>query len=169
VRGAQSPPGRPPRDEKEKELALLKAQGERAKSLERELREYQRRRETIEKIGSSRILWSRKLDELADIIYDKGDTKRHLVWLDSIRTSNGRIPTSPARLSIKGWSGGEQYHKLSDFNSDLKKNEEFFSDFFGVDPPEGKNKNFNDDNLPAEGWDFTWGLDLKPPNWKDKQ
>src|SRR6185295_10805605 len=78
------------RTQKEEELASLKAQAERSQSLLKEFKEYQRRRETIEKIGSQRILWSKKLDELADLIHNKGDTKRHLVWLGSIRTQNGR-------------------------------------------------------------------------------
>ncbi len=157
------------RAQKEEELASLKAQADRAASLEKELKEYQRRRDTIEKIGASRILWSKKLDELADIIYDKGDTKRHLVWLTSLRTGNGRVPTSPAQLIINGYSGGGEYHRMSDFNNDIKKSEEFFSDFFRVDPPEGKQIAWTDDLVPAQAWTFGWGLDLKPPTWREKQ
>jgi Tfp pilus assembly protein PilN len=156
------------RVQKEEELASLKAQALRSQSLLNEFKEYQRRRETIEKIGSQRILWSKKLDELADLIHNKGDTKRHLVWLGSIRTQNGR-GSSPCQLNIRGWSGGEQFHKLSDFNADIKKSEDFFPDFFSVDPPEGKQVNFDDENVPNQAWDFAWGLDLKQPNWREKQ
>src|SRR5437016_2695185 len=48
------------RSTKEEEMASVKAQAERSQSLLREFNEYKRRRETIEKIGSSRILWSKK-------------------------------------------------------------------------------------------------------------
>lgn len=156
------------REQQEVELSALKAQAERSKALLGEFKEYQRRRETIEKIGSSRILWSRKLDEFADLIHNKGDTKRHLVWLSSIRTQNGRSPGSPVALVFHGWSGGD-YNKLSVFNADIKKSEDFFPDFVSVDPPEGKETSFDDDALPSKAFDFTFGLDLKQPNWRDKQ
>jgi hypothetical protein len=155
--------------QKEEELASLKAQAERSQALLKEFKEYQRRRETIEKIGSSRILWSKKLDEMADLIHNKGDTKRHMVWLNSIRTQNGRFPTSPMELVIHGWSGGEPVHKLADFNADIKKSEDFFPDFYSVDPPEGKSIAFDDDNVPSSAWEFSFGLDLKSPNWREKQ
>ena len=61
------------REEKEEDLQQLRRMAERSQALLAEFTEYQRRRETIEKIGASRILWSRKLDELSDIIFNKGD------------------------------------------------------------------------------------------------
>src|SRR5262245_45074524 len=48
------------RTTKEEELSALKAQADRTKQLEKELKEYRRRRDTIENIAASRILWSRK-------------------------------------------------------------------------------------------------------------
>lgn len=155
------------REQKEFDLASLKAQAERSQSLLREFKEYQRRRETIEKIGASRNLWSKKLDELADLIHNKGDTKRHLVWLAAIRTQQGR-GNSPCRLVFNGWSGGD-YSRLSGFNADIKKDETFFQDFYGVDPPEGKETTIDDDAIPNKAFTFTFGLDLKPANWREKQ
>jgi hypothetical protein len=157
------------REEKEQDLASLKAQAERSEALLREFKEYQRRRDTIEKIGASRILWSKKLDEMADLIHDKGDVKRHLVWLKSIRTGNGRFPTSPVQLVIQGLSGGDQFHKLADFNADIKKSEDFFPDFYGIDPPDGRQVPLEDGNVPDAAWEFSFGLDLKQPNWREKQ
>ena len=157
------------RDQKEQELATLKTQAERSQSLLKEFREYQRRRETIEKIGASRILWSKKLDELADLIHNKGDTKRHLVWLDTIRAGGGRIPSSPVSISIHGWSGGDMSRKLSDFNSDIKHSEDFFADCLAVDPPEGQRVTKDDENVPNQAWEFTFGIDFKQPNWREKQ
>ncbi len=156
------------REQKEKDLAALKLQAERSQALLREFKEYERRRKTIEQIGASRILWSRKLDELADIIHNKGDVKRHLVWLNSIRTAGGRIPNSPASLVIHGWSGGD-YDRLSVFNGDIKKNDEYFQDFLGIDPPAGTAVPFDDEFVPNSAFDFTFAMDLKPTNWRDKQ
>jgi hypothetical protein len=159
------------RDEREQmefDLKTVTAQAERSQALLREFKEYQRRRETIEKIGAQRVLWSRKLDELADLIHNKGDVKRHLVWLNSIRTQNGRFPTSPVQLVIHGWSGGES-KKLADFNDDIKKSEDFFPDFYSVDPPVGSVVGWDDDNVPNTAWEFTFGMDLRQPNWREKQ
>jgi Tfp pilus assembly protein PilN len=156
------------RIQREEELANVKALADRSQALLKEFKEYQRRRETIEKIGASRMLWSRKLDELSDIIHNKGDTKRHLVWLASVRTQQNRIPASPVELVIKGWSGGEQSRKLSDFNSDIKHSE-FFEDCIAVDPPEGRRVNLDEDFVPNQGWEFSFGIDLKQPTWRETQ
>jgi Tfp pilus assembly protein PilN len=155
------------RMQQEENLAAAKAQAERSQSLLREFKEYQRRRDTIETIGSSRLLWSKKLDELADVIHNKGDSKRHLVWLNQIRSQGGRFATSPCQLVIHGWSGGEQFHRLSNFNEDLKKTPDFSEDFISVDPPDGTQVPFDDDNIPNVAWEFSFGLDLKHPNWRE--
>lgn len=157
------------RIQKEDELRALTAQAERSQALLREYKEYLRRRETIEKIGSSRILWSKKLDELADLVQNKGDTKRHLVWLNTIRTNGGRASAtgSPISLSIHGWSGGEMSRKLADFNDDLKKSEEFFADCMSVDPPEGQRVTFQDGSVPNQAWEFNFNIDFKQPNWRE--
>ena len=156
------------REQIEEQLVQLKAQAERSQALLREFKEYQRRRETIEQIGANRILWSRKLDQLADLVHNKGDNSRHVVWLNSIRTAGPRVPASPVQLQLSGWSGGD-YAKLSDFNKDVRSDEEFFQDFLSLDPPAGKLVVWDDGRLPKEGFEFTFGLDMKPANWKDKQ
>ncbi len=156
------------RTQLEEELVGVKQLADRSQALLREFKEYQRRRETIEKIGASRILWSKKLDELADIVHNKGDQKRHLVWLESIRTMNGRTPASPVALQIRGWCG-EEYHKLSDFHRDLRSGEDFFADCMGLDPPEGREVTFDDGFVPNEAWQFAFGIDLKQANWREKQ
>jgi len=157
------------RAEKEEQLAQVRAQAERSDALLREFQEYQRRRDTIEKIGSSRVLWSRKLDEMADLIHNKGDTKAFMVWLNAIRTTGARGPESPVGISISGVSGGAEYQKLSDFNRTIKETKEFFEDFVKVDPPEGTLRRFDDGRFPISGWEFSFTLDHKHPNWREKQ
>jgi hypothetical protein len=153
----------------EEELTQVRAQAERSAALLQEFKEYQRRRETIDRIGTSRVLWSRKLDELADIVHNKGDTKQYMVWLNSVRTASPRRPDSGVSLSISGVSGGESYSKLSDFNRSIKENKEFFEDFLHADPPEGAKNAFADKKYPSIGWTFAFTLDLKQPNWREKR
>lgn len=155
------------RIEQEVQLATVKAQAERSKALLAEFKEYERRRTTIEQIGASRILWSKKLDEFADIIQNKGDQKRHLVWLNNVRTQGGGGAAGPS-LAFHGWSGGDMSRKLSDFNSDIKNAEDFFVDCTRVSPPNGDRVSFNDGNVPDQAWEFTWTIDFKAPNWREK-
>lgn len=106
------------------------------------------------------MLWSKKLDELCDIIHNKGDRKRHLVWLDTIRSvPSGRL--GEGGLYIKGLSGGKEIHRLSDFHLDIKKSE-FFEDFDAIDNPEGNVVRFNDGRLPDSAWEFDFNLRFKP-------
>lgn len=156
------------RDQLQQDLEQLRQQAERSKSLLREYTEYQRRRDTIEKIGSSRILWSRKLDEFGDIIHNKGDQKDYLVWLSSVRTSAGRGADSPVGLQFQGLCAGS-LSNLSDFNKRIKDTKEFFEDFNRISPPAGTQKTFGDGKFPAVGWDFSFELDHKPANWREKQ
>lgn len=150
------------RDERvrlEEELVQLQAQAERSQALANEFKEYEKRRDTIEKIGDGRVLWSRSLDQLADLIHNDGDTSRHEVWLRDITTS--RSGTS-ARLKFKGFSGGEEWSRLSDFHRDLKESEDFFSAFNSIDAPAGKRRQFDDGRIPLYAVEFAWGLTMKP-------
>jgi len=163
------------REQLEETYTGKKVEAEKSKALEREKQEYQKRRNTIEQIARNRILWSRKLDELCDIIHNKGDTRRHLVWLDEIRTSAARrgrgrgkdAPASPGTLYIRGYSGGEEIRRLSDFHRDIKESQ-FFEDFLTLDNPEGQVVTFSDDRVPKSAWQFDFNMVLKPYNWREK-
>lgn len=143
---------------------IKKGAAETSKALEKEAREYMKRRQTIEQIGKQRLVWSRKIDELADIIHNKGDTRRHQVWLSTLRTLASN-KDSAGGLFIKGYSGGE-IHRLSDFHLDIK-NSEFFEDFNLIDNPDGSVVSFNDDRVPASAWEFDLNMRLKPFGWRN--
>ena len=153
-----------------------KVEADKSKALAQEAQEYKKRRETIESIGQSRLLWSRKVDEICDIIHNKGDTERHLVWLSDMRTlapeivrrnSKNKGPVSPGGVYIKGFSGGSEIHRLSDFHLDTK-NSDFFADFSSIDNPEGELVEFSDELIPRSAWTFDYNLRLKPYDWREK-
>ena len=102
---------------------------------------------------------------LTGIIHNKGDSKRHLVWLSTIRTLGGD-KGSPGGIYIKGLSGGAEIHRLSDFHLDLK-NSDFFEDFMLIDNPEGSVVEFNDDRVPKTAWGFDFNMRLKPFGWRE--
>jgi len=150
------------RDERialQEDLVQKQALADRSEALANEFKEYQKRRDTIEKIGDGRVLWSRSLDLLADLIHNEGDTTRHQVWLRDISTGRGG---GSSKLRFKGFSGGEEWSRLSDFHRDLKDSEDFFSAFSGIDAPAGKRRKFDDGRLPVFAVEFAWGLQMKP-------
>jgi hypothetical protein len=151
----------------EEALTTKQVLANRSKSLDTEFKEYRKRRDTIEGIGESRKLWSKKIDELCDLIHNKGDRERHLVWLQSIRTLNS-TKDSGGGIYIKGLSGGSEIHRLSDFHLDIK-NSEFFTDFMGIDNPEGSVVKFSDGRVPDTAWDFDFNLLMEPSGKKTKK
>ncbi len=156
------------RIEMEKHLDNLTKQAERSQALLAEFQEYQRRRETIEGIGRQRVLWSKKLDELADQFHNKGDASKHLVWITSLRTEGSQSPASGGALVFDGYSGGEEIKRQSDFHKQLQESE-FFQDFQSISPPGGEKTGFRDERVPDVAWKFSWRLDLKTPGWKHQQ
>jgi Tfp pilus assembly protein PilN len=151
------------REKLEESFTTKQVLANRSKALDTEFKEYRQRRNTIEGIGESRKLWSKKIDELCDTIHNKGDRQRHLIWLNSIRTLNA-TKDSGGGIYIKGLSGGSEIHRLSDFHLDIK-NSEFFADFMGIDNPEGSVVKFTDGRVPDTAWDFDFNM-LMPPNGK---
>ena len=156
------------RAQMEEELVQYQALASRSQSLLAEFKEYQRRRETIEQIAKGRILWSKKLDEWADLLHNKGDRERHLVWLASIRSEAPTGPGSGGAMAVDGWSGWEELARLSDFRQDVMDSE-FFQDFHSIDPPRGERVTFRDENSPAAAWKFNARMALKEPGWREKK
>lgn len=148
------------REKLEDIFATEKAKADQSRALAQEAKEYKARRDEIERIGQERRLWSRKIDELCDIIQNKGDRKRHLVWLTQFRT----LPASrgtPGGVYIKGYSGGSEIHRLSDFHLDVV-NSEFFRDFASIDNPEGSVVMFPGDRVPDTAWEFDFNMLFQP-------
>ena len=94
------------------------------------------------------------------MIHNKGDTKQHMVWLYSIRTTGSRRADSSAGLYISGLSAGDRegYSRLSDFNKAIKETKDFSEDLLHVDPPTGGKTSFSDKKYPSVGWTFEFTL-----------
>lgn len=162
--------------EKERILSVLRgleAKGRYSDQLKLEKQEYNRRSETIQTIGNSRILWTKKLDQLADIVYCNGDTEKRMVWLDDLKVQQDRMQGkkgSHGTLMMKGYTAPGVLEKLSDFHADIT-NSDFFGDFFEISKPAGTLKKFKDNYEPKEAFEFNFTLKIKPPessSGKDK-
>ncbi len=150
-----------------KEYEIVEKQMIRSKALQAEYNEYRKRRDQIELIGSTRVLWSQKLDELADIIHNGGSKTDHNAWLNNLSAQAPRSAATGGTLNISGFSGGAGYDRLSNFNKALRVDESFFEDFTNLDPPRGQKTPFKDDLEPASGWKFSWTMGLKKAGWRE--
>jgi Tfp pilus assembly protein PilN len=152
------------------ELAALKNEEAYADALQREKDDFRKRSETIQSIGHSRILWTKKLDQFLDVVDAGGDRERHFIWLRSLDVKPGHDGQGADRdggtLQIKGYSGGQHLQRLSDFHADLKR-PPFFDDFFDIDDPSGKVVEFDGEAEPHQAWEFDMKMRLKPRDVKD--
>jgi hypothetical protein len=93
---------------------------------------------------------------LCDIVHNRGDARRHLVWLTDLRTlAPGK--SAGGGLYIRGLSGGKEIARLSDFHLDIK-NSEFFQGFEQIDNPEGNVVQFTDGLEPSCAWEFDFNI-----------
>lgn len=129
-----------------------------ADDLDAEKKEYMKRSEVIKDIETTRILWTKKIDQLLKIINNKGDRERHWAWLEDMQIHMGDSP-NPG-LKLKGYVGGDQFEQLSNFNRDLKTNKIFFEVFESISNPTGKT-DWDDKKIPIASIGFDWKLELE--------
>lgn len=134
------------------------------RSLESESRVHKTRENTLTEITKSRVSWTRKLDELIDVVNRGGDGQRHLVWLDDLNvTQNGAAGRGGAgEVKASGHSGSDSFAQVANFLEDLEASS-FIEDFHPPAPPEGS-ESLNDEELvPSVVWAFPMSLKLKSP------
>jgi len=131
------------------------------KSLEAESLVYKHREDTLAGITNTRISWTKKVDELIDVVNRGGDGQRHLIWLDDLtvtqegdkRTGGGGI------LKASGHSGSDKFAQVANFLDDVESSP-FISDFHPPAPPEGSESIVDEELMPAVVWAFPLQLKL---------
>ncbi|MBL8857906.1 MAG: hypothetical protein JNL28_05330 [Planctomycetes bacterium] len=133
-------------------------------SLESEAKQYKSRENTLAGITSSRISWTKKLDELIDVVNRGGNGQRHLVWLDDLQVAQSSDPKAKSAGSLKasGHSGSDKFAQVANFLEDLE-NSPFVSDFQPPAPPEGTQTLVDETLVPSVAWSFPLSLTLKSP------
>lgn len=134
------------------------------KALEVEKGFYKSREETLGSITKSRVSWTRKIDELIDVVNRGGEGQRHLVWLDDLVTTENADPRLNSYGSVRasGHSGSEKFAQVANFLEDLEGSP-FISDFHPPAPPEGTQSLIDEDLVPSIVWAFPLSLSLKGP------
>ncbi len=103
--------------------------------LQKEKKDYENRSRTIQSIGQSRILWTKIIDELFDVVNNEGNSERHVGWFRGISVKAGNARVGPT-VNMPGWVQGSTMDKVADFHEDLE-NAEFFKDVRSKSAPSG--------------------------------
>jgi Tfp pilus assembly protein PilN len=140
-------------------------------SLAGEEREFGDRSETIKAIAASRVPWTRKLDELTNVVVDDADGERGLVWLTSLNIKEGTAGGARSKnavgdlLDLDGYCFAET-NELKHFNNfhEAVKNSKFFkSDFQRINNPAGQSITMGDKLVPSRAWTVKLALQMNPP------
>jgi len=136
-----------------------------ADALDKEKAEYEKRNKTIEEIAGSRIVWTRKLDRLNEIVSRDATQQRHKVWL-GVLDVDARTDTQSAGVNVRGFSVGSDIEGVSNFHEDLKNDPVFREGFVGFTPPGSAVTDPDKELEPAVKREFKF--DIKLPT-KDKK
>jgi hypothetical protein len=133
-------------------------------SLEAESKQHKSRETTLTSITKSRISWTRKLDELVDVVNRGGDGQRHLIWLDDLQVAQTNETSTKTYGAVRanGHSGSDKFAQVANFLEDLEGSP-FISDFQPPAPPEGTQTLVDETLMPPVAWSFPLSLSLKSP------
>jgi hypothetical protein len=133
-------------------------------SLDGEAKAYKSRESTLASITGSRISWTKKLDELIDIVNRGNNGQRHMVWFDDLQVSQANDAKAKSAGSFKatGHSGSDKFAQVANFLEDVESST-FIADFLPPSPPEGSQALADDTLVPSVAWSFPLSLTLKSP------
>lgn len=145
-------------------MASLRPQVDFHRGLEAEHRQYQSRGNTLNEITSERISWTRKMDEMVDLIDRGSEASHYLIWLGNLNVTQMSDPKRKqfGTFRADGYSGSGNFANLANFLQDLEEST-FASGFFPPAPPEGSQSKVDEELVPSEVWSFPVELALKSP------
>jgi len=134
------------------------------RDLEKESQLFDAREEMLKTITANRISWTRKVDELIDVVNVGGDGEKYLVWFDDLtvdQKENSRSKTFGS-LKASGHSGSTSFAHVANFLDDVERSP-FCEDFNRPSPPEGSQSSKDAGLMPAEIFNFPLQATLKAP------
>lgn len=139
-------------------------------TLEKENAIYKTRESTLKQITGNRMSWTRKIDELIDVVNDGGDNEPYLIWFKDLSVTQNVNSTRGdfGGLTASGHSGNANFAHVANFLEDLEMSP-FIHDFSSPAPPEGSQSNRDADLVPAENWSFPLDLNLLSPEERAQQ
>ncbi len=140
-----------------------------AQALRSEQDDFETRKQTIQEIASSRVLWAKKLDQFLNVATSDDDGQQYLIWLQHLEVKQPAQANAKGKaavgetMSIKGRCFAEK-NPLQHYNNfhAAVRNSEFFSDFVSLDDPAGKSLEFDDGLKQSSAWDVSLTMNMKP-------
>jgi len=150
------------------ELDGLTPQVNYHKSLDGEIKVYASQERTLSDITAQRVLWTRKVDELIDVVNSGDEGVRHYIWFDDLSVTQKQDSRTNTYGDFKasGHSGSAKWDQVANFLEDLADPEltAFIHDFHSPDWPEGQQSTKDDTLIPSEVWAFPLSMTLKSPD-----
>jgi hypothetical protein len=152
------------------DLDGLKPQVEYHKKLEQEITQRSAREKTLSEITRNRVLWTKTVDEVVDIVQAGREGIEHFIWFDDIdvkmESGAGGRGNSFGKLKASGKSGSEDFDQVSNFLEDMEDPElsSLWQIFDKPQAPEAKVNAPDEDLIPSINWSFPLTIDLLSPD-----
>lgn len=150
------------------DLDALKPQVVYHENLEKEIQVRSAREKTLAEITRNRILWTKTIDELMDVVHAGREGIEHFIWFDDIDVKMegaGGNRSGHGSLKAGGHSGSKDYDQVSNFLDDIEDPElsELMTMFAKPEPPEGRVNDADEDLIPSVNWSFPLSMELLSP------
>lgn len=138
-------------------------------SLDAETKIYASREQTLSAITKNRVLWTKKVDELIDIVNIGGDGVSHYVWFDDLIVDQRQgvgLAGGFGTLKASGHSGSDKWDQVANFLEDVADTDltPFINDFHTPAWPEGQQSVKDEELVPSEVWGFPLSMELRAPD-----
>ncbi len=152
------------------DLDGLKPQVVYHKTLEKEIQTRSAREKTLSEITRNRVLWTKTLDELLDVVHAGREGIEHFVWLEDIdvklESGGGSSRSGYGTLKAAGHSGSEDYDQVANFLEDIEDRE--ISDLWRIfgkpQAPQARINDADEDLIPSVNWSFPLTIDVLSPD-----
>ena len=155
------------RDVLQLDLDGLKPQVKYHNDLEKEVNTRSAREETLAEITGNRVLWTKVIDELVDVIHSGREGIEHFIWfedLDVNMAANGARGDF-GKLKARARSGSDTFAPVTTFQDAVEDRElsALMDTFKKPEAPTGRINEPDEDLIPAVNWSFNLEMFLLDP------
>jgi len=150
------------------QLDSLMPRAKYADSLSKEKAEFDKRNNTITEIASSRIVWTKKLDRLSEVVNRDVTLARHKIWLQSVDVDSP-LDTKAGVVKVEGFGVGKNLDNPTNFYDDLKTDPVFNAGLAEFTAPTQKVDDKEIGVIPPEKTEFGFSAKMPAKDIKAKK
>lgn len=156
------------------DLDGLKPQVVYHKALEKEIQTRSAREKTLSEITRNRVLWTKTMDELLDVVHAGREGIDHFVWFDDVdvklEEGGGNARSGFGKLKASGHSGSENYDQVANFLEHIEDRElsGLWQIFGKPQAPQARRNDPDEDLIPSVNWSFPLTIELVSPDERVK-